>query len=151
MPALLDAPPVEDVAEGAGEEAVAERRTSGRTLVLFGTLLAIAVMLAIPIRTLLAQRAELDALSTDNAAAQQRVAALTLQQQMWRNPRYIEAQARLRLNMARPGESALIALDHAARADQEKPEAPAVTWYQKLWRSTDTAAGRRAAPATDAP
>ncbi len=124
-----------------------ERHTSGRTLVLFGTLLAIALMLALPIRTWVAQRADLEALNEQNEDARQRVNALTLEQQMWRNPRFIEAQARLRLNMVLPGQSGLIALDHADRANAEQPEAPAVTWYQKVWRSTDTAAGRRAADA----
>ncbi len=134
---LLDTEP--QAAEGS------ERHTSGRTLVLFGTLLAIALMLALPIRTWVGQRAELEALNEQNTAARERVNQLQFEQQMWRNPRFIEAQARLRLNMVRPGQSGLIALNHEARADEEQPEAPAVTWYQKVWRSTDTAAGRRPA------
>lgn len=123
--------------------------TSGRTLVLFGTLLAIALMLALPIRTWLAQRASLDAMATDIAAAQQRVADLQSQQSQWQDPAYIEGQARLRLNMVKPGESGLIALDRAEMQAQETPDPPAVTWYDKVWRSTEAAAGRRAAPAAE--
>lgn len=116
---------------------------------LFGTLLAVAVMLALPIRTWLAQRSSLDAMASDIAAAQQRVADLQAEQGRWQDPAFIEAQARLRLNMVKPGESGLIALDRAEMAARETPDPPAVTWYDKVWRSTEAAAGRRAAPATE--
>lgn len=121
----------------------ADRRTSGRTLVLFGTLLAVALMLALPIRTWLAQKSELEAMRTEIASAQDRVAALQGQEQQWQDPRYLEGQARLRLNMVKPGESGLIALDHSEMAQKEIPAPPATTWYEKVWRSADIAAGRR--------
>ena len=127
----------------------AGRHTSGRTLVLFGTLLAVALMLALPIRTWLAQRAELDTMQADIVAAQQRVAELQKEQSQWQDPAFIEAQARLRLNMVMPGESGLIALDRAELAAEEAPDPPAVTWYDKVWRSTEAAAGRRPAPAAE--
>lgn len=129
-----------------GPGAVAGHHTSGRTLVLFGTLLAVALMLALPIRTWLAQKSSLEALRDDIDAAQQRVGGLQTEQQQWLDPLFIEAQARLRLNLAKPGESALIALDRSAQAEREVPDPPATTWYEKVWRSTDAAAGRRPAP-----
>lgn len=113
---------------------------------LFGTLLAVALMLALPIRTWVAQRSELDTMRADIEAARQRVAALQAEQQLWQNPRYVEAQARLRLNLVRPGESGLITLDRDELASTEVVEEPAVTWYDKVWRSTESAAGVRPLP-----
>ncbi len=126
----------------------ASRPTSGRTLVLFGALLAVALMLALPIRTWVGQRAELEAMHADIVAAQQRVATLQEEQRLWNDPAFVEGQARLRLNMVKPGEAGLITLDHSDRIGDEAPEPPPTTWYEKVWRSTDTAAGRRPAPAT---
>lgn len=134
-----------------GDAPLVEHHTSGRTLVLFGTLLAVALMLALPIRTWVAQRSQLDSMRAEIDAARQRVAALQSEQQMWQNPRYVEAQARLRLNLVRPGESGLITLDRDELANTEVVEEPAVTWYDKVWRSTETAAGVRplSAPESD--
>lgn len=116
---------------------------------LFGTLLAVAVLLALPIRTWVAQQSELEEMGADIDQARARVAALQAEQQQWLDPTYIEAQARLRLNMVKPGESGLIALDRGELARQEVPDPPAVTWYDKVWRSTEAAAGRRPAPVPD--
>lgn len=116
-----------------------EPTSSGRTLVLVAAFLAIALMLAVPLRSWFAQRAELDQLRDDISAAQTRVDELTAAQERWRDAQYIAAQARLRLNMALPGEAALIAIDgqRAAAAEEPAPD----TWYGRLWESTAAVAG----------
>lgn len=143
------APPQADPEATDAPPAPAPRHTSGRTLVLFGALLGVALMLVLPIRTWVGQRAELDTLRSEIDAARDRVARLQTEQQQWQDPAYVEAQARLRLNMVAPGEAGLILLDPQDRIGDEVAEAPLTTWYEKVWRSTDTAAGRRPAPPTD--
>lgn len=113
------------------------RTTSGRTLVLVGSLLAVAVMLALPIRSWVGQQSHLAELSADIDAAQQRVDDLDDQRNRWQDPAYVERQARLRLNMVRPGELGLIVLDpdlepDVARADEGGTD----SWYGRLWDST---------------
>ena len=99
VPTTLTAadPEVTPTGSEPGPAAVAGHHTSGRTLVLFGTLLAVALMLALPIRTWLAQKSSLEALRGDIDAAQQRVEGLQTEQQQWLDPLFIEAQARKRL------------------------------------------------------
>lgn len=113
------------------------RTTSGRTLVLVGSLLAVAVMLALPIRSWVGQQAHLGELAADIEAAQQRVDDLDEQRSRWQEPAYVERQARLRLNMVRPGEMGLIVLDpdlepDVARSDDSRTD----NWYGRLWEST---------------
>lgn len=140
------APPQSDLESPPVVQEQEQRHTSGRTLVLFGALLGVALMLVLPIRTWVGQRAELDTLRTEIDAARDRVAQLQSEQQQWQDPAYVEKQARLRLNMVAPGEAGLILLDPQDRIGDEVAEAPPTTWYEKVWRSTDTAAGRRPAP-----
>ncbi len=142
------APPQVDTGPVDPRPAASHRPTSGRTLVLFGALLAVALMLVLPIRTWIGQRAELDVLRSEIDAARERVAGLQVEQQQWQDPTYVETQARLRLNMVAPGEAGMILLDPQDRIGDEVAEPPPTTWYEKVWRSTDTAAGRRPAPPT---
>lgn len=123
-----------------------EPRSSGRTLVLVGVVMAIALMLALPVRSWLSQRVELDELRDEIAAAQDRVTSLQQDQAAWQDPVFIEEQARLRLNLVRSGEAGLIVLDRTP--DQVSGSDTPNTWYERLWRSTDAAAGRRPAEIT---
>jgi cell division protein FtsB len=116
------------------------RRSSGRTLVLAGAVLAVALMLAVPVRSWLSQRADVDRLDAEIAQAQSRVDALAAQKQRWEDPRYVSAQARLRLNMVKPGQSALIALDREDEREAEIEQAETSTWYEKLWDTTRSVA-----------
>lgn len=119
------------------EPPLGRRRSSGRTLVLAGAVLAVALMLAVPVRSWLSQRSDLDRLRADIAASQSRVDALVAQKDRWEDPRYVSGQARTRLNMVRPGESALIALQDEEQRQQQPSEQPSLTtWYEKLWDTT---------------
>lgn len=121
-----------------------ESQTSGRTLVLVAVFLAMALMLALPVRSWLTQRSQLDELQSQIDAAYGRVAVLQETQRQWQDPAFIEAQARLRLNMVRPGEMGMI-VDDQSSSQAPTGDAPPATWYDRLWRSTDSAAGRRPA------
>lgn len=114
----------------------APSRTSGRTLVLVGSLIAVAVMLAVPIRSWMTQQARLADLSAEIEQARWSVSDLESQKQNWQDEEFVEQQARERLNMVRPGEMGLIVLDPDLKPDVARPEeAPADNWYGRLWES----------------
>lgn len=118
--------------------------SSGRTLVLVTVFLAIALMLALPIRSWLSQQDSLTELRMDNEAAQNRVDSLAAQREQWLDPIFLAEQARLRLSMVRPGEAGLQVL--ASDSESKNPEVSDVpdTWWGELWGSVDEASGRRA-------
>lgn len=126
-----------DIAEM--ESAVAApSRTSGRTLALVGALVAVAAMLVLPVRSWIAQQAGLAELSSEISAAEQRVTDLEAQREQWKDEPYVEQQARLRLNMVRPGEMGLIALDPEFQRDVAKTSVDEPrTWYDRLWQSSE--------------
>jgi cell division protein FtsB len=127
--------------ESAARGADVRRRSSGRTLILAGAVLAVALMLAVPVRSWLSQRAELDQLRADVAASQARVDALAVQKDRWEDPRHVALQARTRLNMVKPGESALIVLDPQEQREQAPQEPTTLTGYDRLWEATRSVAG----------
>lgn len=110
---------------------------SGRTLILVMALLSVAAMLVLPVRSWIAQRAGLEELAAQNAAAEERISDLEAQEQQWQDEEYVTDQARKRLNMVNPGEMGLILLDPDFQRDEAKPESQEpTTWYGKLWGST---------------
>lgn len=125
-------------AESESEQATTHSRTSGRTLALVGALVAVAAMLVLPVRSWISQQAGLAELSNEIAAAEDRVTGLETQREQWKDEPYVEQQARLRLNMVRPGEMGLIALDpefqrDVATSTEDEPR----TWYDRLWQSSE--------------
>jgi hypothetical protein len=74
------------------------------------------------------------------AQTQDRVDALAEQKQRWEDPRFVAAQARVRLNMVKPGQFALIALERQDARQEEIQQPPTTTWYEKLWDTTRSVA-----------
>lgn len=114
---------------------------TGRAAVLAVVACAVVLSLAYPARTFFAQRAQIAEVRARNAVAAQRVAELQAQQQRWRDPAYIRTQARERLHLVLPGETAYIVL----RPKPAGPAGPAAAgqsaaarqgaWYLKVWDS----------------
>lgn len=121
-----------------------EPRSSGRTLIVVAAFLAVALMLCLPVRAWLTQRAELGSLGAQNDAASARLTELSRRQEQWRDNRFVAEQARERLNMVKPGEVGLIVVDPNREANAAIPEAAPTTWYERLGVSVDSSAGRRA-------
>ncbi|MBI1759034.1 MAG: septum formation initiator family protein [Actinobacteria bacterium] len=129
----------------AARRSAAEWRNSGLTgraavLGLVGCALVLA--LAFPTKQYLSQRSRLADLDRQRSAAQERVAALTVQARQLRDPAYVRAMARKRLQYVMPGDSVYLVIDHDAPAsDPAGAGAPAPTadpaqpWYGQLWRS----------------
>jgi len=136
-----------------GVAAVRDRPSlTGRAVILAGVLALLVFTLAVPARALLKQRAEINGLRADNAAAQQRVTDLTVREERLQDPAYVTSLVRERLHYVLPGEVGYVVLDpsEAPAPTKVKAAAPVTAWYSSLWSAVRTAdqAGQPAAPAS---
>lgn len=116
-------------------------------------LLTIVVMLAVTLvptlRSIIQQRGDTVAAQQRVTQQQQTVADLTRQAALWKDPSYIELQARERLKFVRVGDRAYTVVDatpvEASAAAAERPVVaapladPAAPWYGKVWQSIQIA------------
>lgn len=130
--------------------AQARRRSNltGRAAALAIVVCMLAISLAYPLREYLAQRAELAHYRTQVAQQKDRVAALERARDRWRDPAFVEAQARERLQYVMPGETAYVVLGPGERPSRDgvvedmPSEQVRRSWFADLWRSVELA-GRR--------
>lgn len=125
-------------------------RFTGRTMMVAAMALFLLVILAPAFQTYLNRRA-----SVANSEKQQRelaakVAQLQGQNDLWKDPAYVERQARVRLQYIRPGDTLYTVLDAQgqplAPATPEAPPAKVTkadrtpAWNTMLWSSVQDAA-----------
>lgn len=125
----------------AAASMVRERPTlTGRAVILAGVVGMLVLTLAVPLRELLAQRAEINALRTSNESAQVRVDALVLAQERLQDPAYVTSLIRERLHYVLPGEVGYVVLDpQEAPAPESSAAVPSAAWYAMLWQSVQDA------------
>ncbi|WP_254666573.1 septum formation initiator family protein [Humibacillus sp. DSM 29435] len=109
----------------------------------------LAVTLVPTLRSVLAQRSDTAALQQSIAAQRESVSSLERQAALWKDPDYIEVQARQRLKFVRIGDRAYTVVDPTRDAlKQATAPAPVVSaplandaspWYGKLWQSVQIA------------
>ena len=125
--------------------AARDRRTR-RGLVLLSITAFLMVLLGSTVAAYVTQRQDIVALHDKVAAQEQDVAGLTAERERWRDPAYVEQQARQRLKFVKPGERSYTVLD-AEPSEATKdlvptvvdPTTPALPWYATVWSSTQTA------------
>ncbi|MBC7639318.1 MAG: septum formation initiator family protein, partial [Rhodoferax sp.] len=124
-------------------------RTIERRLVVLGVVaVVLAVLLAPAMRSYVAQRRQIDALSARVAAQGSEVVDLQRQRQAWDDPAYVKAQARDRLKFVMPGERAYTVIDPAPTARPPARTAQVVAapagraWFGSLWESVRIAGAR---------
>ena len=125
---------------------------SGRFAVLALVLVVLIASYASSLRAWLQQRAELDAARERIISGEAQVEALTEQAQRWRDPAYVEQQARERLTWVMPGEVGYSVIDEdgttlGPKAELGQPVSLAedpTTWYGSLWGTVEEA-GKTAA------
>ncbi|WP_404391948.1 septum formation initiator family protein [Humibacillus xanthopallidus] len=109
----------------------------------------LAVTLVPTLRSLIQQRGDTVALQDRVVQQQQSVADLTREAALWKDPAYIELQARERLKFVRVGDRAYTVIDNgtndASAAAAERPVVAAplanasAPWYGKVWQSIQIA------------
>jgi cell division protein FtsB len=125
----------------AAASMVRDRPTlTGRAVILAGVVGMLVLTLAVPLRELLAQRAEINGLRSSNEAAQVRVDSLVLAQERLQDPAYVTSLIRERLHYVLPGEVGYVVLDpQEAPAPTSSKAAPSAAWYGTLWQSVQDA------------
>jgi hypothetical protein len=109
----------------------------------------LAVTLLPTLRSLIQQRGDTTALQDKVAQQRQSVQDLQRQVALWKDPSYIEAQARDRLKFVRVGDRAYTVISPSANAGSgPAAQSPAVAapmanasspWYGKVWQSIQIA------------
>jgi cell division protein FtsB len=115
-----------------------------RAAVLAVVLCALVLSLTYPVRSYFAQRAEIRDLERAKSVAQARVAALEAREARWKDPAYVEAQARARLRYVRPGETSYIVIAPTPTAAPTTPArrkgaAADQPWYERVWETVEVA------------
>ena len=113
--------------------------STGRAVILAAVLCALALTLAVPMRTYLGQRAESQRLTQEHAELENNLATLRDRRAQQQDPAYIKSEARGRLRLVMPGETPYIVQVPGI----EQPPVPAQAtrpsrpdpWYTELWRS----------------
>lgn len=122
---------------------------TGRAAVLALVVCLLAISLAYPLREYLAQRSELGEYRAKVAEQRARVEALEQARDRWKDPAYVEAQARQRLHYVMPGETAYVVLeaDEAPESDgvlqPQLTEAKKQPWFSDLWDTVEAAGSSR--------
>ncbi|MBF6240299.1 FtsB family cell division protein [Nocardia otitidiscaviarum] len=113
--------------------------STGRAVLLAAVIAALALTLAVPLRTYFSQRAEAQQLAAERAQLEAEVAELRDRRAQQQDPAYIRAEARDRLRLVMPGETPYIVQvpgieQPAVPSPTSKPREPD-PWYTELWRS----------------
>ena len=115
---------------------------TGRAVVLALVIALVIFTLAVPVRNLVSQRAEISAARDANAATQQQLDELTAEQRRLEDPAYVESLIRDRLHYVKPGETAYTVIEKSPDRPTSPGEAPAgSSWYEKVWSSVQEADG----------
>jgi len=134
-------------------------RFTGRAAVLVLVVVVLGISYASSLRASLRQHSQLDALHANIRHAKAEIAAAQREKERWRDPHYVEAQARARFGWVMPGEIGFQVIDRNGKLMDNPTSLPTVrpeararpsTWYQSAWGSV-VAAGNPPTPAADQP
>jgi cell division protein FtsB len=120
------------------------RAVTGRALVLGMLVVILLVLLASPLNRYFGSRGDVQKAAQKLQDDQTQLAKLTVLQQQWSDPGYIQQQARTRLQYAMPGDTVYVVVRPGQKSDIETSsgvaaDAPATTWNGKLWHSVQVA------------
>jgi cell division protein FtsB len=126
----------------------ANPRLTGRAAVLVLVVAVLVVSFASSLKAYLQQREHIDDLRAQIAQRTQRIEELRTEKARWKDPAYVEQEARERFGYVMPGETAYVALD--AKGNLIKPEAELTSpdavgekkpkaWWEDAWASVELA------------
>jgi cell division protein FtsB len=129
-------------------EAAPRARFTNRAAILVVVFAVLVISYASSMRAYLTQRSQINDLNVQIARAETNIKALQREKDRWRDPAFVEQQARSRLGWVLPGETAYQVLDQNGNPltggneltdpttiDPKKPEA----WWSKVQQSLDAA------------
>jgi len=105
----------------------------------------LVLTLAYPARQYLADRSQISETERAQAAQRERIEALEERREQWKDPAYVTAQARQRLQLVKPGEVAYVITEapgtrrSRATGSQVGRVRTSGPWYGKLWSSVEAA------------
>lgn len=112
--------------------------STGRAVVLAVVICALALTLAVPLRTYLTQRAEADRLASEQLDLERRLDELQRQKEQIDDPAWIASQGRERLGLVRPGETPYkvqLPGDYKPPVKDAPPPPPSTgAWHSDLWQ-----------------
>ncbi|GAA5043146.1 FtsB family cell division protein [Nocardia callitridis] len=113
--------------------------STGKAVILAAVVCALALTLAVPMRTYFSQRAEAAQLGQERQELESDLAALRDRRAQQQDPAYIRSEARDRLRLVQPGETPYIVQVPGIEAPAP-PAAPTKSkqpdpWYTDLWQS----------------
>lgn len=124
---------------------LARRGLTGRALALGVVLLVLVLMLAAPVQRYLAHREAIAAAVKLQDQTQQRVDELTKLSEQWKDPAFVEQQARTRLQYVMPGDTVYQVVPQGSTSPST-PTTPKTTaslpgdsWNERLWASVEGA------------
>jgi cell division protein FtsB len=123
-----------------------ERQTAftARAAILLLAVASVMVAVALPLKLWLGQRGDIAKLTAATHRTEARLGQLNAERKRWKDPGYVEAQARQRLHYVVPGQKTYIVLgkNHRAQTASARHHSAAATgpWYSQFWQS-DQAAG----------
>jgi cell division protein FtsB len=121
-------------------ERVLSRLTTRRAALLAMVVCALALSIAVPLRTYQSPRAEYQAELRQQQALRQQEAELTQAQQQLSDNAQVEAEARTRFGYVMPGETPYVVqlpggLPATGTPSSGQPTQPEASWYGQLWNS----------------
>lgn len=126
---------------GAGTGGAFGMTGTRRAALLAMVVCALALSIAVPLRTYLAQREELREVTASQEALRAEVERLEQRKQELADPAHVEAEARRRLHYVRPGETPYVVQlpgDAERELEEQRPAtepAEDEAWYERLWDS----------------
>lgn len=132
---------------------------SARSAAVLAVVVVLLMTLALPAKAYITQRARIAQLESQVEWHHQRIAELSAAHERWKDPAYIEAQARARLHYVRVGQVGYVVLtDQDSEDSQITTTRPAAQlpsggpWWSSLWGSVvDTAQPKSKKSAPQAP
>lgn len=131
---------------------------SARAGAALGVFIVLLAILAIPFKEWVSQRARISELQTQLDWHTQRVDQLQETVDRWKDPAYVEAQARTRLHFVKPGEVGYVLLTDGSTAAAPEPAAQQMAqapsgrpWWSAIWTTVQLTDEGSADSAPEAP
>lgn len=129
--------------------------SAGKAIILAMVVCALAMTLAVPMRTFFTQRAEAAQLAAERKTLEADIAVLKDRRAQQEDPAYIRSEARDRLRLVMPGETPYIVqvpgIEVPAIPDPQAPQTRPDPWYTDLWRSISAPPPTEPAPPAPQP